>query len=249
MGKLRFMWQNLADISTITASSEAAGYPVENIQIRWRTRHWRSTGVAAEWVMGDIGTPALVKAFIIDYHNFQPGAAVRFQMDSDPPDWAPPWYDEPLTISPNMIVIWLNETFQWWRVTMVGNPGGDPYFRIGRIFVGGFFETRYGYRKKKIISKDPSVIAYSTGGQQSSYEKEKYEEFDYEFSPGAILAADLASLRGIWTEVGRSKSYYVCDWSPSPSTRTYYVQNISDWPFDPLVTDYYGFGFSVETAR
>ena len=229
------MYDNLWDGGTITSSSEEAGFPDTNTQQRWHTRCWRATGDAAEWVKIDLGAAQNITAFVIKNHNFTAGATLKIQGNAADV-WAGPTVDVTLPITTDTIVyFWSsNQNFQWWRVSIADGANPDTYVKIGRIFLGSYFEPARTFATHTVGFIDPSGIKNSTGGQYSANEKTHYKTISYGFI--GITEADFASFETVYDEVGLSKNYFICEDSAdaSPYTVTYYVRNTSEWTF-PLI--------------
>ena len=249
---IRFMWDNLFDAATTTrtASSEATDYEVANIVNRWHTRRWRSTGVAAEWVKTDLGSPQEIKSLIIKNHQFTNAATITIQANTID-DWAAPPLDTVLPWTTDRIIKWwtAGETYRWWRVLIAdaANPAG--YVAIGRIFLGSYFTPQINFTrqyKKRLV--DPSIKMYSTGGQISAGSKLHYREWAYDFE--IIEAPDNVTFEEVFAGVGQSKPYFICQDADDEWKTLYYVENLSDWDIQHISMDtYFGMGLAVEEMR
>lgn len=228
---IRFLYENWLDDGTLTASSEASGFPVENIQNRWHTRHWRSTGVAANWVACDLGGQKNIKSLVIKYHNFKVGAGTLYikANNTGNPD-GPFNINQQLTVTAETIVYnWSsNQLYQYWWLIIGAGITADAYFRIGRMYLGLYSSPTYNFRRKDEIPRDPSSKSYSTGGQVSADEEIHFTEISYNF---LLLSADKTTMKSIFEEVGTSKPYFICDDPTAAATTTYYVQNLDDWEY------------------
>lgn len=245
---IRFLWDNLFDAATVTAGSEAVGFPVSNLKLRWHTRCWRSTGLANEPVKWDFGENKDIDALVVKYHNFQAGATVKFQTFSDA--WITLVYSKTLTITSDQIVkFWKNAiTHRWGQLLMTdaGNP--DGYSKFGRPYLGSFFKPSYDIsRPPKITPVDPSIVIASSGGQKSSDEREHYQKISYEFD--MIPESDRVIFESIFDRVGKSKPYFICRDSADPANTTYYVENLLDFEFVPKVHGWWELYIDVETMR
>lgn len=254
MAIIKFMYDNLWDASgtTLTSSSEEAGYPDTNTQQRWHTRCWRATGDAAEWVKVDLGSAQNIKAFVIKNHNFTGAATLKIQGNAADV-WGAPTVDVTLPITTGTIIYtWSsNQSYRWWRVSIEDGANPDTYVKIGRIFLGSFFEPASNFATHTPAFLDPSGIKHSTGGQYSANEKTHYKTISYGFK--GITVADFASFETVYDEVGISKNYFICEDSADASayTITYYVRNTSRWEF-PLIkpgVTYRTGTITVETLR
>jgi hypothetical protein len=85
--KFRAIWDNrFFDAAVLTPSSEVATLPARNVQDRLRQRVWRSTGLAGEYLIADLGTPTgpedvrpAVNAVVLINHNLTRHATVTVQ--------------------------------------------------------------------------------------------------------------------------------------------------------------------------
>lgn len=246
--KIRFLWNNLFDAGTLTASNSAAGSPVSNIQLRWHTRCWRDSGGANQWVKWDFGTEKEIKALVIKKHNIPLGATVKIQAHN-----ADAWggvldLDETLTITADKIVkFWeIAESHRWWRILIVTAPAS--YNEIGRIYCGSFFQPIYDItRAPHFTPIDPSVRLYSSGGQMSVDARTHYKKIVYEFD--MIPDSDIAIFDTIFALVGKSTPYFICRDPDDAANTTYYVQNLSDFDYPPDIHGWKGLTINVETMR
>jgi len=246
--KIRFLWYNLFDLGTLTALNEAAGFPVTNIQLRWHTRCWRSSGAINEWAKNDLLTEQDIKALVVEHHNFLTGANVHIQATNVMDTWT--FLDEALTIETGKPIVKFWETaesYRWWRLFMANaNPAG--YDEIGRAFLGSFYQPTYDItRPAHHTPIDPSVRLYSSGGQASVDERTHYEKIIFEWD--MIPAADKAIFESIFARVGISKPYFICRTPDDAVNTTYYVQNLVDFDFIPLFHGWYELIITVETMR
>jgi len=253
MAIIKFMYDNLWDDGTLTPSSEAAGFPAANTQHRWKTRCWRSTSDTDESIENDLASPQNIKAFIIENHNFTATATLRIQGNDVDDNWGEAGsVDVLLPITAGTIIYtWSsNQFFQYWRV-FIDDGDNDDYVKIGRIYLGPFFEPTRTYATHTVGFIDPSGIKQSTGGQYSANEKTHYKTISYGFI--GITEADFASFETVYDKVGLSKNYFICEDSAGASAYaiTYYVRNTSKWEF-PLIkagVTYRNGNVTVETLR
>ncbi|MBU2177656.1 MAG: discoidin domain-containing protein, partial [Gammaproteobacteria bacterium] len=79
---LKICYQNLVDSAVITASSEEASLPAANVTAFHKSKVWRATGCAAEWIKFDLGSPQDITEIIIVGHNFSSGATVQIELNA-----------------------------------------------------------------------------------------------------------------------------------------------------------------------
>jgi hypothetical protein len=219
--KLRFMWLNHFDSAVVTASSEAADFPVEQLQNRWKTVDWRSVGIAAgEWVIADFGAlwaTKPVQAFVLENMDFIAGMTIELGAHaSDPTALEHTTYENVITITATMaaakrVVVFLAaaETYQWWRLKMSAGGGAMTYLSASRVYIGPYFEPVRTYRTQwKRWPDSDTATSYSDGGQASATERPVFWVFEL---PVAIVgAADALAYAAIDMECGIKKALWIC---------------------------------------
>ncbi|MCB2188382.1 MAG: hypothetical protein KQJ78_18330 [Deltaproteobacteria bacterium] len=78
----RFTFFEQSDAAILTASSEAPTRPAVNLQDRYRTRVWRSTALAGQWVRLDFGAAVPLDTLALVSHNLSGGSQVTVQAGS-----------------------------------------------------------------------------------------------------------------------------------------------------------------------
>lgn len=250
----RFLWNNLCDAATLTASSAATDYPVINIQNEWPTFAWRATGDADEWVSINLGTTSPgIKALVIKGHNFSAAASVHIQADNDS-DYSSLAVDLVLPIvADTMTCFWSSaQNYRYWRITIADAANTDTYVKIGRIFLGGYFSPSYDVSSYAMAINDPSEIGLSVGGQLSGANRTHFKAWAYQFA--YVPASDKATFESIFAAAGFTKPYFIVE-NIYDSGSTRYARNTSPFNFNFLFYDPAGAGFaydmdfSIEEAR
>lgn len=225
--KIRFMASNYFDTATVTASSAAVGYPVTQLQNRWKTVGWRSTGITAEEVIANLGSPKAIYVLIVENMSLTTGATVELGGHAaDPTGLAHTTYELIIPITTAMvtakrIVVFLAapETYQWWRLLITDVAG--TYLEAGRVYLGPYFEPGRSYRTQwtRTPASD-SVVSYSDGGQASVSERPIYWTYDLPIS--IVGTADEAAYAVINTNCGIKTPLWICLDSSDEITRTVY---------------------------
>lgn len=240
----RFLWNNLADDATLTASSAATNYLVANIQNHWPTFAWRSTGDASEWVKIDLGSAQDIKALVIKGHNFSAGAAIHIQADDDT-NFGSIDVDNILIPSSGTITHFWSaaQSYRYWRITIVDDSNADGYVKIGRIFLGSYFSPAYDVSSYSMQIEDASEVGLSVGRQSTSASRSHYKTWVYSFN--YVKESDKEAFEDIFTECGFSKPYFIVENIYDPvSTR--YVRNASAFNFNFLFYDTAGVGLAYD---
>lgn len=180
-----FLYNNLLDSATLTASSEATGFPASNLKNPFRTKYWKTAGGTAgtaQLVINHGSAKEVGAIALTGYPDWAaaPGTLVMEFNDADA--WGAPAKTETLTwvapttpggnkgtIIKKLAAAW---TYQYNRLSVVNAPGD---WNLGRLFVGSYFEpTRdyaWGYEEEVV---DPSLISPTIGGQDHADEIERY---------------------------------------------------------------------------
>jgi len=185
------LYNNLIDSATLTASSEASGFPASNLKNPFRSKYWKTAGATAGTAQLVInhGSAKSVDAIALTGYDWAsaPGTLqVEFNATDD---WGAPSATETLT--------WKAATtpggnkgciikkpsaalsYQYNRLNVVYAPGATPTdWYLGRIFVGAYFEPlrTFGYNYQEGIA-DPSLLSETIGGQVHADEIESYRTF------------------------------------------------------------------------
>lgn len=255
MGKIRFLWNNLADAAgtTPSASSAAAEWPLANLRTIWPKWYHRtaSLGTPDFWAW-NLGAAASISYVILWNHNFTPAATVRIQADVHAAHWAD--VDAPLIYGTHWnddILIYHFSTprtdCQYWRIIATDAANPDGYLRAGRAFLGGHFQPQYSFDRRSPGIIDPSDISFSTGGQMSANKREPFGISSFEFS--GVKEADRATLKTIFLAVGRNTPYFLIEDHRLHLTRTLYGRNSSDLLFSPVTGGYFSMALEFEEAR
>jgi len=241
MERIRFLWDNLFDGGSITASSEDSDFPVTNIRHRWHTRAWRSTGVSSEWVKCDLASAQDIRVFVFKYHNLTSSATLKIQANSSD-SWSSPPVDQTLVYGTDWndshgVYFWdTNQSYRWWRFTLADSGNSDGYLSIGRIFLGDFFEPTYNFTDAhRVRYTDPSTKMYSSGGQVSVASKPHFRFWEYNFA--LVKSPDERTFETIFDAVGQSVPYFICQDADDKLSTLYYVQNATDWELEHIAMD------------
>lgn len=191
MGRIRFAWNNLIDYpaSGMTATSSADGFPVGNLRHPFRTRQWKTAvGSGVEHIVFDFGllsgdfgsgyyssggygsppaeiSPQAVSAVFVLDHNFTETVDCRIQ-GNDADSWGSPAVDEAVAYDPGVMVKFFTEgTYRYWRLAVDDSVGGNTQIRIGRLFIGTYFQpARTPLIDMPYQITDPSIQGGPSGG-------------------------------------------------------------------------------------
>jgi len=209
--KMRFFWQNWFDSAIVTASSEAADYPVEQLQNRWKTVDWRSaaTGSGGEWIQAIFTVPRAIQGFILENMNLTTGATVILTGDGNNIFTINPTVEEVAEKRIEIALARPTAQYTTWILSMfdAGNP--DGYLSASRIYLGPVFEPEGECRGgSNNWPESDSEVSYSSGGQASVTERPPYEVYDVPIS--IIGQADAAGYAAINAVCGKKLPLWIC---------------------------------------
>jgi len=198
---IQFCHANRVDAASITASSELSTLPATNVTQIWKSRVWRATGCASEWIKFDFGAAAAVRAFVLVGHNLTAAATIKIQANATDV-WTSPSIDQVVTYhAANLVYLWTtDQPYRFWRVTLAdpGNPNG--YVEAGRIFLGQTTTPDRNYASWAREPVDPTVITRSYDGAESFDRRTAYDALTFEFEKVLATAFDaLAAAVGLKT--------------------------------------------------
>jgi len=168
----------------LTASSENANYPVENIYSPRLSKYFKTTGDTSENIVFDAGAGNTLQAntFTISGHNFTASATLKIQANASDA-WGSPTLDESITYGAETIVTFFTLTdLRYWRFTMADAANPDTILKIGNVKLDEYLQITKGPARgltEKII--DTTQEFYSGGGQHYATQGSRYRTYDLSF--------------------------------------------------------------------
>ena len=217
------------DAATITSSSEAdTELADDNVVENQPSKIWRTTGVAAEWVKFDLGSATNLTCFGV--FNFNLTAAATVTLEAHASDsFGSPSYSQALTLVTDddsvvvkRCVLFLDETYRWWRLTIADAGNTDGYIDIGRIAAGAYHSfTRNIGDGFYIDVVDGSEREKLPGAFSPARSRDRYHSIDVGFPLFAQAQAD--RFRTIFSKMGNEKPCILAlDPTSRPSLDSFY---------------------------
>jgi hypothetical protein len=137
--------------TTPAATSEAAGYDVENI-VDWRAyTRWRATGTGTQYITFDAGSPVSVDAIGIEGHNIA-GATVSVEWSTDNSNWTEVLAGFTATAG-TILKSWTAASKRYWRIK-IASASVAP--EIGVVSIGARMDfPHYPDAPLDFISESP----------------------------------------------------------------------------------------------
>jgi hypothetical protein len=242
MSNIMFLYNNLIDSATLTASSAATGYPASNLKNQLRSKTWMTAGGVAGTanLVIDHGAAKAVTCVALTGYDWlsQPGT---LDLEFDEHDaWGAPddhvhltWAASPTTNGnkATIILTFASKSYRYNRLNVVYSPGGVPTdWNLGRIYVGEYFQPTDNYlweHQQELI--DPSFMSQTIGGQRYIDEIEKYRRVGVDFFFNGQAQWEL--FQKMYNSVGVSRDLFIAfDYDNEPDEMTIYGKFASSLP-------------------
>lgn len=219
MSNILFMYDNLVDSATITATStggESTGFPVTNLQHSFRTKVWQTSTGSAKCIF-NLGSAQKVScAALINYDWTSTGPStlnLEFVASSGFGDAAA--HTESLTFAVNpttndnngcIVKTFTSQSYQYIRLNIVSTD--TTGWEIGRVFLGTYLEPTDNYRieyEQNFI--DMSRSLQTIGGQEHIDEIEMYRTINFECIPAT--QTEWEQFQTMCLTVGKKKDLFI----------------------------------------
>ena len=235
---MRFMYANEVDISsyTLTANSENANYPVENVQEQQLSKKYWATGDTSEWVKLDGGSSEAITANMaaIIGHNISSGATTIKIQGHDTDVWTDPTVDQSFTYSAGLMwKVFTSDDLRYWRWLIEDASNPDTVIKIGRLFLGTYFDlSNWAQASFTRRTVDTSVLERSATGQGYGDERITYKEYEFEFP--IITNTERVNLETMW-ETNKKVKPIVLIPNPDDTTLGPLYAYITDWDLSHII--------------
>lgn len=222
----------------VTADDGAAAtHTADEIRIHYR-----------EYIYFTRASTINVYGAIIRGHNFQSGATVSLFGSDD--DFGTTPLAASFTTQDDILILEYDavQAYQDWMIRVVDVDNPDGYIAIGTIFLGPQFQPTLNFLNQPhmVGRQDPSIIKPSFDGQETSIQRSKYDEFNYEFRVKGSTQKGLFDT--MFDAVGTSKKFFITEDPDSSLSTTKYVR-LTGWQWSQIysVTDYWNLSISLKT--
>ena len=222
------------DAAVISSSSEATTDLVDdNVVDDIPGKPWRSSTDTSEWIKFDLGSAKQIKCVGIFNHNFTSGATVKLQANASD-SWGSPTLDQTLTIATDedsvvlkSIVVFVDQTLRWWRITIDDAANADTFIQIGRVAGGVFYEPTRNFNDKfAVVWNDPSERIRVPGAMTKARSRDRFRTIRVAFS--YINQTETDKLSTIFTKVGMEKPLIISlDPTDRPTKASIYCTMVS----------------------
>lgn len=200
---MRLSYNNLLDNATLTASSEIAGYEVENVQDQRLTKKWYSDTTTTQTVIVDLGSAQTVTAVAILAHNITSSATIIVNGNAVNV-WTSPSVIESLTWNSDIIFKFITGgSYRYWRFSFSGLTDG---VEIGRLWLGPYDSidpsSTLDFKVTKVRS---DTVVYGKSRQKYASPGVGWRRVEYSFPPTATTT--LSVIESLYETSGNHSSF------------------------------------------
>ena len=128
--------QAIASGVSVTASSEASGYPVTN---RIAGKPWRSTGVAAEWIEFDKGAASAFTLAALVGHNLSSAATITVKAGASA---NPSTFSQVMTWREfTAFVLFASQSYRYIRIAFVDTTNAYGFLEVRKPILGAYVHS------------------------------------------------------------------------------------------------------------
>jgi hypothetical protein len=260
MSSLRIIYDNYADVATITATSTAAGSLLSDVKNEYKAKAHRSVGTSQTYTLtwgsskniGGIGLPAT---------NLSPTATIRVKLWNNTTElvdsgiiYACPGntlelWNWSMPLNSNAFIyggasksaVWFSNQTSCNKVTIelvdTSNPVG--YIDCSRIVAGPFWEPKYGASNGiEVTLNDASSITRADSGDLVADRGFLHDRLSFDFS--LLEESDKLSLMQIMRKIGVSKNVFVSVYPDNNSTMEQMYSIYGKRDNSSVITEFYG---------
>ncbi len=244
---MRFYYDNkwIETAGTITASSEASGYPVTSLGDYIVATKWRSTGDSDEWVKIDFGSAVSITDVTIIDHNFTNAATVKIQGNASD-SWGSPSVDETITWRDYIMdKNFTGGSYQWWRVHIADAANADTFVELGYLFIGNNFTLGdIIEREFSLMYLENSLIHETRTGQV--YGDKGISRRLWAFNLPHIEGSEITNLDTMWGSVGKYRPFvFFLDETDTANNPPAFGRFSEDWDWNHITRNIYNLSFPI----
>jgi len=214
---IRFMGNNYATASTLSASTENSSYPIENAVDTVRSRLYKPTSKVF-WLDFDFGYQASCTFLGIigakeEIFTISDSATITIK-GNNVASFSSPAFEETLTRSDDGIFAFFDDTggaasYRYWRIN-VDDSSNPEIPSIGYVYLGDYItiterNINRGFTKRIV---DNSIMSQAINGTTYSQQFSRYTRFE-NLGLGYMPAADRRELEQFMYDFGKYKPFFV----------------------------------------
>ncbi len=222
--------------SGIATSSALSSAPVTNLLLDPIGKAWSPSSKTAEWVRLNLGTATRLTCVCLAGGNWTSQASIYLEANTSDYWVAPAYYEQiPIAVDADGVpyrhlVLFLDQTYRYWRVTWDDPANPADHLRLGRIIAGEHYELARNFaRQARITWADPSAIEHKPGtvGNIPTTNQPAFRQVRATFPWRATV--EMAKWDAIYRKVGKSRPLMLAlDPVTAPTRMSLYGYMVTD---------------------
>lgn len=222
------MWFNESISGSAGATDAADGFPITNVQYRFRQKPYRSANATGTKNLDfDLHSAKNIKAAILLDHNLTSGATAEVFRSSNGSSWSSVGSftltrtDNGASIVIDPLVLFFDLTYRYWRLALADASNPDGYIQVGLVFLGGYTQMAKNYQHGwAITTVDLSQEVQASNGVTHVNEKPSYRILEKEYY--RVPEAQKDAVRQISDAVGSKQAFFI-SMRPDDNTHDLYT--------------------------
>lgn len=208
MAQVKILYRNRGLAGTWSATTAVATLPVSNLANPKRGTKYRSTSIAAQRIVVDLGAAYAIDAVALATHNLTSAATITIKGHTAD-TWAAPAFSTTLTGWDDkdsgvlVKILASTQTYRYWAFEPTDAGNTDGYLEFGVIALGPLFAFSDAPAEVAVKFVDPSITTYAPSQTPHTEERNVYLELelDWRLMTEAVVFGTLqTALREIGTK-------------------------------------------------
>ena len=209
---MRISYNNYIDsrpASSLTALTEAVGFPIINTQDQRLSTCYRSTAVTSQTVIIDLGSAINISTAAIISHNFTSNVSITIEGNTTN-SW-PGATSKTIIYNAGMLLNFFTPvSYEWWRFTISDPTNTLGYLSLGRLWLGDYITIDpSSLIDFSVIKKRSDRVIHGRGQQKFANKGSTWKEFNLSFPPTEYAMID--SICTMYDTIGNHTSCIFCN--------------------------------------
>jgi len=246
---MRIAYNNLIDdlvLADFTASTQATGFPITNVQEQRLSVRWRTTSPTAQSVIIDMGSAVSVTVAALGGHNLSASATTTIAGGT-----SASVFTTAVSITRHadlMLSFFASKTYRYWRLSITDPTNTDGYIEVGRLWLGTYITVSpSSLLDFRVTKKRSDMVTIGKNRQKYASAGEGWREFGLSFP--ATGATTLSAIQTMYDTVGNHTSMIFCNFDTDvsyPLVYPCYVSVKGDIAFQHDKRQRYTYGLTLE---
>lgn len=210
---MKIAYLNYLDDATLTPSSTQTNRNINDLKIPHLTRSF-SFGTSSGNIIIDLGEEKNISCFVLGGTNLKTGDTITLEANASD-GWTTPAYSQTIPFYKKNQLLFLDETFRYWRVSMSSTV---DMVKIGHIFIGQFIQLdgvlpdiNFEYNRTDTLTMSGSLQPWGNIGYDHFSAKFTFDNIKNspQIRNGKTIATRDEILE-MWNHIGSITPVYLC---------------------------------------